>query len=259
MTGTPLHFTGKQRDTESGLDYFGARYYSSTSGRFISPDWSTKEEAVPYAKLGDPQTLNLYAYVGNNPLTSIDIDGHRSLAAGSPQGCAGNGSVGCSPSEQEAFTPDANTKAQQQSTSSSATTNPNATAEQHQYDLVVNRTNKLLGITDAADHIDQDGNLDGGNYAFPVNHNDKSDDAFQRSLNNAFGEVAGDTGAHGGLTPPTHRSGFSTSLHHDNDALHVDNFNGAKFPIGTLLHAIVDVGYGHLRGSNFAFSYSGVQ
>jgi hypothetical protein len=150
-------------------------------------------------------------------------------------------------------------KAQQQSTSSSATANPNATAEQHQYDLVVNRTNKLLGITDAADHIDPDGNLDGGNYAFPVNHNDKSDDAFQRSLNSGFGEVAGDTGAHGGLTPPTHRSGFSTSLHHDNDALHVDNFNGAKFPIGTLLHAIVDVGYGHLRGSNFAFSYSGVQ
>jgi hypothetical protein len=149
--------------------------------------------------------------------------------------------------------------AQQQSTSSSATANPNATAEQHQYDLVVNRTNKLLGITDAADHIDPDGNLDGGNYAFPVNHNDKSDDAFQRSLNSGFGEVAGDTGAHGGLTPPTHRSGFSTSLHHDNDALHVDNFNGAKFPIGTLLHAIVDVGYGHLRGSNFAFSYSGVQ
>jgi hypothetical protein len=150
------------------------------------------------------------------------------------------------------------TMAQQQNTSSSATTNPNATAEQHQYDLVVNRTNKLLGTTDAADHIDPDGNLDGGNYAFPVNHNDKSDDAFQRSLNGAFGEVAGDTGAHGGLTPPTHRSGFSTSLHHDNDALHVDNFNGAKFPIGTLLHAIVDVGYGHLRGSNFAFSYSGV-
>jgi len=149
--------------------------------------------------------------------------------------------------------------AQQQSQSSSATTDPNATAEQHQYDLVVNRTNKLLGTTDAADHIDPDGNLDGGNYAFPINHNDKSDDAFQRSLNSSFGEVAGDTGAHGGLTPPTHRSGFSTSLHHDNDALHVDNFNGAKFPIGTLLHAIVDVGYGHLRGPNFAFSYSGVQ
>ncbi len=118
MTGTPLHFTGKENDTESGLDYFAARYYSSTSGRFISPDWSAKEEAVPYAKLNNPQTLNLYAYVGNNPLTSIDIDGHISLAARSPQGCAGNGSVGCSPAEQEALTSDPNTKAQQQSSSS---------------------------------------------------------------------------------------------------------------------------------------------
>jgi hypothetical protein len=122
----------------------------------------------------------------------------------------------------------------------------------------VNRVNKLLGTDDAADHIDSDGKLVGGNYEFSINHNDKSDTAFQRSLNKALGETDGDTGAHGGLTPLTHRLGFSTSLHHDNDALHVDHFNGAKFPVGTLLHAIVDVGYGHLMGPNFAFSYSGV-
>jgi len=34
---TPLHFTGKERDTESGNDYFDARYYSSAMGRFLSP------------------------------------------------------------------------------------------------------------------------------------------------------------------------------------------------------------------------------
>jgi hypothetical protein len=45
-------------------------------GRFMSPDWSAKEDPVPYAKLADPQTLNLYTYVGNNPLTAIDADGH---------------------------------------------------------------------------------------------------------------------------------------------------------------------------------------
>jgi hypothetical protein len=45
-------------------------------GRFLSPDWSAKVTPVPYAKLGDPQTLNLYAYVGNNPLTRRDLDGH---------------------------------------------------------------------------------------------------------------------------------------------------------------------------------------
>jgi len=35
-------YTGKERDTESGNDYFGARYYSSAMGRFMSPDWSAK-------------------------------------------------------------------------------------------------------------------------------------------------------------------------------------------------------------------------
>jgi RHS repeat-associated protein len=69
-------FTGKERDAESGNDYFEARYYSSSMGRFMSPDWSVKVEPVPYSKLDDPQTLNLYAYVTNNPLTRRDLDGH---------------------------------------------------------------------------------------------------------------------------------------------------------------------------------------
>jgi RHS repeat-associated protein len=73
---SPSRFTGKERDAESGNDYFGARYYASTMGRWLSPDWSAKEEPVPYAKLDDPQTLNLYAYVGNNPLGRADDDGH---------------------------------------------------------------------------------------------------------------------------------------------------------------------------------------
>jgi RHS repeat-associated protein len=69
-------FTGKERDAESGNDYFGARYYASSMGRFMSPDWSAKVMPVPYAKLDDPQTLNLYSYVQNNPLRSVDADGH---------------------------------------------------------------------------------------------------------------------------------------------------------------------------------------
>jgi len=73
---SPLHFTGKERDAESGNDYFGARYYSSAMGRFMSPDWSVKVEPVPYSKLDDPQTLNLYDYVRNNPLSNVDADGH---------------------------------------------------------------------------------------------------------------------------------------------------------------------------------------
>ena len=69
-------FTGKERDAESGLDYFGARYYGSALGRFTSPDWSTKPQPIPYAKLENPQSLNLYAYVFNNPLAHRDADGH---------------------------------------------------------------------------------------------------------------------------------------------------------------------------------------
>ena len=73
---TEHHFTGKEHDDESGNDYFGARYYASSMGRFMSPDWSAQIEPVPYSKLDDPQTLNLYAYVRNNPLSAVDADGH---------------------------------------------------------------------------------------------------------------------------------------------------------------------------------------
>jgi RHS repeat-associated protein len=73
---TEHHFTGKERDAESGLDYFGARYYSSNMGRFLSPDWSSKPEDVPYVDLQNPQSLNLYTYVKNNPLSKTDPDGH---------------------------------------------------------------------------------------------------------------------------------------------------------------------------------------
>jgi RHS repeat-associated protein len=69
-------FTGKERDAESGLDYFGARYYASTMGRFMSPDWADKPEAVPYSSLDNPQSLNLYGYVNNNPFSKTDADGH---------------------------------------------------------------------------------------------------------------------------------------------------------------------------------------
>ena len=74
-----MNFTGKERDAETGLDYFGARYFSSAQGRFTSPDWSANPQPVPYANLRDPQTLNLYAYVRNNPLSRNDPDGHGFL------------------------------------------------------------------------------------------------------------------------------------------------------------------------------------
>jgi len=54
--------TGKERDSESGNDYFEAHYFSSAMGRFMSPEWSAKEDPVPYAKLDYSQSLNLYHY-----------------------------------------------------------------------------------------------------------------------------------------------------------------------------------------------------
>jgi RHS repeat-associated protein len=67
---TEHNFVGKERDTESGNDYFGARYYSSSVGRWMSPD-------LPFADQDpdDPQSWNLFSYGRNNPINSIDNDG----------------------------------------------------------------------------------------------------------------------------------------------------------------------------------------
>jgi RHS repeat-associated protein len=67
----PYKFTGKERDTESGNDYFGARYYASSMGRFMSPDPSV----LDYADPTNPQSLNLYSYARNNPLINTDPSG----------------------------------------------------------------------------------------------------------------------------------------------------------------------------------------
>ena len=69
--GGGVLFTGKERDAESGLDFFDARYMSSAQGRFTSTDPVT----ITTHRLLNPQELNLYAYVANNPLRFIDPTG----------------------------------------------------------------------------------------------------------------------------------------------------------------------------------------
>jgi len=70
--GVRQQFTLKERDTETGLDYFLARYYSSTQGRFTGIDPGNYQARLD---LTDPQSWNAYSYVNNNPLTRIDPDG----------------------------------------------------------------------------------------------------------------------------------------------------------------------------------------
>jgi RHS repeat-associated protein len=94
-------FTGKERDVESGLDNFGARFDASSLGRFMTPDWAAKPVTVPYAKFGDPQSLNLYSYVENGPVNRIDPDGHNLIAlsalfaAEQAQRCQDTGGAAC--------------------------------------------------------------------------------------------------------------------------------------------------------------------
>jgi RHS repeat-associated protein len=76
VTSNHYKFTGKERDAESGLDYFGARYMSSSMGRFMSPDDFTKDTHV-----ADPQSWNLYAYARNNPLRYTDPTGQNATVS----------------------------------------------------------------------------------------------------------------------------------------------------------------------------------
>jgi RHS repeat-associated protein len=90
-------FTGKKRDPESGNDYFGARYYSSRMGRFLSPDYTEAADngpdPIPHADLSNPQSFNLYAYVNNNPLSHIDVDGHAQTGCTAIHSTGSNGTM----------------------------------------------------------------------------------------------------------------------------------------------------------------------
>jgi RHS repeat-associated protein len=121
-------FTGKERDTESGLDDFGARYYSSNMGRFMSPD------SPGFTHLSNPQAWNLYSYTYNNPISFVDPDGHDVTCSGLLSTCLA----------------DANTNAGGNVVATSTTTR-----HSYLFGLIVNYTTEVkLGIAPGVSEAD---------------------------------------------------------------------------------------------------------
>jgi RHS repeat-associated protein len=92
-SGTWSCCTGKERDSETGLDFFEARYFSGAQGRFTTPDEPLADQNFSY-----PQSWNLYAYGRNNPLRFFDLDGRKCVQTsngpaddGTGGGCAAAG------------------------------------------------------------------------------------------------------------------------------------------------------------------------
>jgi len=83
-TGMDTTFTGQKSDDSTGLMYYGARYYDTTLGRFTQAD-----TIVPNPM--NPQSLNRYVYVLNNPMRYTDPTGHyecfdEGCSPGDPEG-----------------------------------------------------------------------------------------------------------------------------------------------------------------------------
>ena len=78
-----MRFVGKEKDKETGLQYFGARYMKDEIGRFISPDpigpVDPRTSKTNYKLLLNPQRLNRYSYALNNPYRYVDPDGAFSV------------------------------------------------------------------------------------------------------------------------------------------------------------------------------------
>jgi RHS repeat-associated protein len=240
---TEHHFTGKERDAESGNDYFGARYYGSSMGRFLSPDWAAAAEAVPYANFASPQTLNLYAYVGNNPISRVDPDGHVPLSWGGLEDCEerhdcnGGGQTDADvKANQAALQAEAQARAQQQSQPDAKTAKINSRA-QSQYNNDVPIIAKQLGVsTDEvlnSVHIAYDDNgravVIGGHVNMNVDDGSDAQTALAAKLGPGPHGYNEDAATGQGQGSEFSRLGTTPSVHLDNGLMHVDRFNASAW------------------------------
>ena len=187
-------FTGKERDAESGNDYFGARYFANITGRWLSPDWSAKVEPVPYSKLDDPQSLNLYSYVENNPMMRVDPDGHQ-----------GPDRFGCSEGEKDCNTtppptskPDTQSAQQQGLTTQSQNAIGSAAAKYH-YDAKT-FTSALLAAA-GKNGVDPNILVGLGYRESSLNPSAKNGGLFQIQDPSAYGIKPGDIGSFAAQLP----------------------------------------------------------
>src|SRR5947207_11135025 len=101
-------FTGYEHDAETNLEFARARYYSSSCGRFTSPD--------PYSgsmSLTDPQSVNRYSYVSNNPVNSTDPSGMSQRPAMVGGGMDGGGISAMFRSSSDDYTAEGETEYEQ--------------------------------------------------------------------------------------------------------------------------------------------------
>lgn len=221
---------------------------------------------MPYANLGNPQSLNLYAYVNNNPLARTDPDGHL------PSGCV-HGLMGClgnydpfdlmAVAQQNNPGPAFNTWSgvaswalqTDQSVSGafeSALGPPDIKAmTQAQYDAAIPVIAKQLEISEdevrSSIHLAVD---DNGNYIVRGGHAnltvDEGSDAVG-ALSNKLGSARYDKGQGSELS---RLGGLTPSVHLDNGLLHVDRFNaGAYGYLGVVPHFFYDVVLGSMSGN----------
>jgi RHS repeat-associated protein len=205
-TGNHYKFTGKERDSESNLDYFGARYYLNALGRFMSPDWSAKVEPVPYSKLDNPQSLNLYSYTLNNPLSNVDTDGHACEAlffntgSGFCTRATEYGRIDARPGVQSQTRFFAAANAVSQALADVATPISGIFVSSHTASFLEGVGENLLKLNESEANAIQNGSLSGPNLDQQLVHNEQSSvqgqlDSFQQSdptgYTKAIGEING--------------------------------------------------------------------